>query len=37
LSAGRHRLHLENPALGARREVDVDVVAGGTVRIAERF
>jgi serine/threonine protein kinase len=37
LPPGRHRLRLENPALGVARDVDVDVVAGTPARVTERF
>jgi serine/threonine protein kinase len=37
LPVGKHTLHLENPALGAAKDVDVDVVAGETARVAVRF
>jgi serine/threonine protein kinase len=37
LPLGTHTLHLENPALGAAKDVVVDVVAGDTARVAVRF
>lgn len=37
LAAGRHTLHLENPALDIRRDVEVTVPAGGTVKVSQQW